>query len=141
MAWPARVNEVQSLRAASANQPSFPAYARALTNWSPSNPISNAFFSIHAFALGARVSIPAATNACSSRISRRDPFEIINRKQHGDAQGRRISLGRFLEMVHLAIGPRYPHAQRGKFQNFLSYASDLRYRRVQPCLSDSPRLT
>ena len=39
MAWPARVKEVQSLRGASANQPSIPAYARALTNWPPSNPI------------------------------------------------------------------------------------------------------
>src|SRR5262249_15001974 len=120
MAWPARVNEVQSLRAASANQPSFPAYARALTNWSPSNPISNAFFSIHAFALGARGYPFRRQLTLAAVVSRRrDPFEIINRKQHGDAQGRRISLGRFLEMVHLAIGPRYPHAQRGKFQNFL----------------------
>src|SRR5262245_17530996 len=69
MAWPAPVKEVQSLRAASANQPSFPAYVKALTNWLPSNPISEAFFSIHAFALGAWVSIPAATNVFSSRIA------------------------------------------------------------------------
>ena len=70
IAAPALVREVQPLRAgASANQPSFPAYARALINWLPSNPISNAFFSIHAFALGAWVSIPASANACSSRIA------------------------------------------------------------------------
>jgi hypothetical protein len=70
IAAPALVREVQPLRAgASANQPSFPAYARALINWLPSNPISNAFFSIHAFALGAWVSIPASANACNSRIA------------------------------------------------------------------------
>src|SRR5215472_753986 len=68
MAWPARVNEVQSLRGASANQPSFPAYVKALTNWLPSNPISKAFFSIHVFA-SAPVSIPASANACSSHIA------------------------------------------------------------------------
>jgi len=44
IAAPALVREVQSLRGASANQPSFPAYVRALTNWLPSNPISKAFF-------------------------------------------------------------------------------------------------
>ena len=66
---PALVREVQPLRGASTNQPSLPAYARALTNWPPSNPISKAFFSIHAFVLGARVSIPASANACSSRIA------------------------------------------------------------------------
>src|SRR5262249_14979695 len=68
-AAPALVTEVQPLRGASANQPSLPAYARALTNWPPSNPISKAFFSIHTFVLGARVSIPAEANACSSRIA------------------------------------------------------------------------
>src|SRR5262249_8935224 len=77
MAWPARVNEVQSLRAASANQPSFPAYVKALTNWLPSNPISKAFFSIHVLALGARVSIPAATNACSSRIASARSISVL----------------------------------------------------------------
>src|SRR6516225_8218391 len=69
IAAPALVREVQPLRGASTNQPSLPAYARALTNWQPSNPISKAFFSIHAFVLGARVSIPASANACSNRIA------------------------------------------------------------------------
>src|SRR5215471_616614 len=77
MAWPARVKEVQSLRATSANQPSFPAYVKALTNWLPSNPISKAFFSIHVFALGAPVSIPASANACSSRIASARSISVL----------------------------------------------------------------
>src|SRR5262249_17812695 len=77
MAWPARVKEVQSLRAASANQPSFPAYVKALTNWLPSNPISKAFFSIHVFALGAPVSIPASANACSSHIASARSISVL----------------------------------------------------------------
>src|SRR5215470_9204334 len=78
MAAPARVKEVQPLRGASANQPSLPAYARALTNWPPSNPISKAFFSIHTFVLGARLSIPAAANACSSRIASARSISVSN---------------------------------------------------------------
>src|SRR5262249_51780203 len=74
IAAPALVREVQPFRGPSANQPSFPAYERAPTSWLPSNPISKAFFSIQALALGAWVSIPASANACSSR---RDPFQCL----------------------------------------------------------------
>jgi hypothetical protein len=105
IAAPALVREVQPLRGASANQPSLPAYATALTNWPPSNPISKPFFSIHTFALGARVSIPAAANACSSRIASARSISMSN---PWIAPGRFRTSGhdnaRRLDRVGVAIG-------------------------------------
>jgi hypothetical protein len=43
----------------------------------PSNPISKAFFSIQALALGAWVSIPASANACSSRIASARSISVL----------------------------------------------------------------
>src|SRR5262249_2952461 len=77
IAAPALVREVQPFRGPSANQPSFLAYERAPTSWLPSNPISKAFFSIQALALGAWVSIPASANACSSRIASARSISVL----------------------------------------------------------------
>ena len=90
---------------ASANQPSLPAYATALTNWPPSNPISKPFLSIHTFALGARVSIPAAANACSSRVASARSISMSN---PWIAPGRSRTSGhdnaRRLDRVGVALG-------------------------------------
>jgi hypothetical protein len=69
VAAPLLVSDIQPSRGPSANQPSLPAYASALINSWPSNPISQAFFLIHAFAIGALESFPAAIKACRSRIA------------------------------------------------------------------------